>query len=208
MTSAAMSHANARKGFTLIEMLFVLSIVAIIGGAVAALQKDAVSLNGIIQDDLSGQQEMRTAVKGFLSEVRSVGPSATGAYPLASVATSTFMFYSDIDLDGARDRVRYFLSGTTLKKGVLKPSGSPLTYNAANEKVSDVVHNVITSTPAIFEYYDANYDGTNAALAQPVDVLNVRLVKISLTVDRDTRRPPGPVSITAQSSMRNLKDNL
>lgn len=199
---------KARQGFTLIETLFVLGILGVLGAAVAAFQRDTIGLNSIIQDSLSSQQEMRTTVKDFLSEARSAGPSATGAYPLATAATSTFMFYSDIDLDGARERIRYFLSGTTLRKGVVKPTGSPPTYDASTEQVSDVVHGVVDDGNPIFEYYDAGYDGTSMPLAQPVDIPSVRLVKISLTSDRDPLRPPGPVSITAQASFRNLKDNL
>ncbi len=208
MIPDAMKNDVRTRGFTLIELIISMGIIALIGAAVAALQKNAVTLNAILQEDLGGQQELRSVVKNFLTETRSVGPSATGAYPLATVATSTFMFYSDIDLDGSRDRIRYFLSGQTLKKGVIKPSGSPLSYNPSSEKVSDVVHGVLTEAGPVFEYYDTNYDGTTPPLSQPVNVLNVRLIKLNLTVDRDPRRAPGPVSATAQASMRNLKDNL
>jgi prepilin-type N-terminal cleavage/methylation domain-containing protein len=198
---------NAR-GFTLIEIAIVVAVTALLGGAVAALQRNALSLNAILQDGLTGQQEMRKTVRDFVSEVRSAVPSGSGAYPLATVATSTLTFYSDLDLDNAPERIRYFMSGTTLRKGITEPSGNPVVYNTATERVSDVVHNVTVSASSIFEYYDASYGGEGAPLAQPVNVLNVRLIKITLTVDRDARRAPAPVTITAQASMRNLKDNL
>lgn len=207
-TESTSSPQAAPKGFTMLELLFVIIIMAIIGGSVAALSRNAITLNGVLQDDLTGQTELRNTVKDFIPLVRSIGPSATGAYALATVATSTFMFYSDVDLDGNRERVRYFLSGATLKKGTIVPSGVPLSYNVANEKISDIVHNVSTNVGAIFEYFDKNYNGTGSPLTQPANVLNVRLVKINLTVDRDPKRAPGPISITAESSMRNLKDNL
>ena len=63
------------------------------------------------------------------------------------------------------------------------------------------------ATP-IFDYYDTNYDGTTAPLAQPVSAIAVRLVKITLIIDKNSLRPPAPITMTTQVSMRNLKDNL
>lgn len=194
-------------GFTLIETAIVLGIFTVIGIAVAALQRNAFALNAIIQDGLTGQQELRKTVADFVSAARAAEPSGAGAYPLVSVATSTFTFFSDIDLDGEPERVRYYLSGTTLMKGVIEPSGNPVTYNPATEQASEAVHGVVGSD-AIFEYYDAGYGGEGSPLAQPVNVLDVRLVKMTVAVDRDPRRPPAAVSVTGQASMRNLKDNL
>ena len=203
-----MHKTSAPKGFTLIEMVVVMVTLAMIGAAVAAFQRNIVTFNAIIQDDLNGQQELRTGVKNMLFEIRSTAPSSTGTYALDTVASSTLIFYSDLNGDGLRERVRYFLSGKTLKRGVVKPTGSPLTYNLGTETTSDVVHNLVLSATDVFSYYDSSYSGTTAPLTQPVNVLQVRLVRIIMTVDRDPKRAPGPLTITAEATLRNLKDNL
>ena len=121
---------------------------------------------------------------------------------------SSFTFYSNVDDDSFKERVRYFLDGTTLKKGIIKPSGTPLTYNPADEAVSELIHGVANATTSIFSYYDKNYDGTNQALIEPIDIATVRLVKITIVTDKDPQTPPGPMTLTTQISIRNLKDNL
>ncbi len=197
-----------RPGFTLFELVITTFVVALVGGAVYAFQTNVISVNTFLQDSLTGQQEARTTVRRFVTEARSIQIPNNGAFPIATVNPTEFTFYSDVDYDGTRERVRYFLSGSTLRRGIVEPSGDPLAYDPDDETADDVVHNVANGGTAIFSYYDANYDGTTAPLASPVDVTEVRLVKITLIIDRDPNRPPGPSTITTQTSLRNLKDNL
>ncbi|MEK9201667.1 MAG: hypothetical protein AAB944_01715, partial [Patescibacteria group bacterium] len=110
--------------------------------------------------------------------------------------------------DGLQERVRYFLSGTDLRKGVIKPSGNPLQYNPASETFSTLARDVRNGGQNLFDYYDANYDGTTAALTQPVSVSVVRLVKVTVIIDADINRAPSPKTFMTQVSFRNLKDNL
>lgn len=196
------------KGFTVVEALMTIFILGLVGLAIWTFQKDLFSLNRILQSDLAAQKEARQAFKGMTAEIRSASPSSLGSYPLLEVDASSFIFYSEIDDDGLKERIRYFLDGTVLKKGVLKPSGNPLTYNPTNEIISEVVHDIANDATPIFDYYDTNYDGTTASLAAPVNVLAVRLVKINIIIDHDPLRSPGPITLTTQVSIRNLKDNL
>ena len=138
---------------------------------------------------------------------RSTLPSSLGSYAIDSASSTAFIYYADLNGDGLKEKIRYFLSGTTLRQGVIKPSGSPLVYNPANEKIADMIHGIVKNSGPIFTYYDTNYDGTTAPLATPVNLLNIRLVKITVKVDVDPRKPPGPAQFTTQVSIRNLKDN-
>ena len=202
------NHHNSKSGFSVIEVLVSILILSLIGLAVYSFQNDVFSLNRIISGSLTAQDEARRALKIMSAEIRTASPSSLGAYALAQTATSSLTFYSNIDSDSFKERVRYFLNGATLKKGVIKPSGTPLTYNPANEAVSELVHDVANATTSIFSYYDENYDGTTQALAEPIDTATVRLVKITIMIDKDSQTPPGPMTLTTQISMRNLKDNL
>ncbi|OHA89026.1 MAG: hypothetical protein A2741_02510 [Candidatus Zambryskibacteria bacterium RIFCSPHIGHO2_01_FULL_43_27] len=196
------------RGFTLVEVLISVGIMVAIGFAIANFQTDLFSINTGVQNNLSAQLEGRKILRTVISELREVSPSSLGAFPLAQAGTSTLTIYSNIDSDSYKERIRYFTVGNELRRGVLKPSGNPLVYNSANENVEVMIRNIIngTSTP-IFEYFDENYTGTTTPLSQPVNVLSVRLVRITVIVDKDANRPPGAITITSQGMLRNLKSN-
>lgn len=196
------------SGFSVIEATVAISILTLVGLAVYAFQKNVFSLNRILSQSIVAQEEVRHALKIMSAEIRAASPSSVGAYAIAQTTASSFIFYSNIDDDPFKERVRYFLDGATLKKGVTKPAGDPLTYSPSNEVVRDVVRDVANGTTALFSYYDTDYDGTSLPLTEPIDISVVRLVRIVIIVDRDVSLPPGPMTLTTQISMRNLKDNL
>lgn len=195
-------------GFTIVEIIIVIFIIALISFAAATFQNDIFSLNKSVSDSISAQDEMRRVFKQMTAEIRSASSSNLGAYPISDLSQNSFTFYSDIDDDGLKERVRYFLSSNILKKGVLKPSGNPLTYNPANEVINNIIHDIVNGPTAVFSYYDKNYDGTTSPLSYPIDVISVRLIKINIIIDRDINNSPGPTTFTIQVSIRNLKDNL
>ncbi len=200
---------NFKKGFTLVELLVSLGIISLIVFALSNFQRDTFTLNFTLQSSLNAQLDARRVVKVMVAELRKVVPSAVGSYPIESPSTTSVTFYSDVDSNGVIDRVRYYLTGTTIRKGVITPSGSPLTYNPANEVVTNLINNVVSSsTLPVFQYYSSSYDGTTAPLATPVDIPSIRLVKISVIIDNDPNKSPTQIVVTSSVSLRNLKDNL
>ncbi len=199
---------NAKKGFTIIEALFGVGVMVLLLLGVATLQDDIGRYFTTIADTLSAGRETRFFLSAFTAEARATSQSSIGSYPLDTTQSATFAFYADIDGDGLREKIRYFLDTTTLKKGVIKPSGDPLAYHADEETITGVVQYVVSSASDIFQYYDTNYDGTTSALSEPVDLTAVRLVKVTVQTDRDPNRAPAPITATTQVSLRNLKDNL
>lgn len=200
---------NTHKGFSLAELVITLAIVTAIGWGVTTLGRDIFLFNNIAQANLNAQVEGRRAVRFFSAELREASPSSLGAYPLAAAATSTITFFTDYDNDGLKEQIRYYLQNKNLMKGVTKPTGNPLTYNAANETLSTVVTDIAngTSTP-VFLYYDSTYAGTTTPLTLPINLTAVRLVQIQLVVDRNPNRSPNPLTVTSAITLRNLKDNL
>jgi hypothetical protein len=144
----------------------------------------------------------------MVTELRAARTSVAGAYAIDTAGTSTVVFYSDVNGDGNTEKVRYFLSSTTLKRGVITPSGSPLSYTGS-ESISELVHGVRnTSSQPIFEYFDSSYTGTSSAMTQPVSIANIRLVKVNIIIDMNVSRSPVQQTVTTQAEIRNLKDNL
>lgn len=198
-----------QKGFTLIETLVATAIFVLVGGAVAIFSKDVFVLSGTVNSSLSAQQDARNILRKFVTEVRTASISNTGAYALANATADRFKFYSDTDADGLKEEIHYYLTsdGKQLKKDVLKPTGSPVQYTGAST-TSILINNMKNGATPIFEYYDKNYDGSTAPLSLPLDILQVRLIKITIIVENDPNRSPVPLTATSQAMMRNLKDNL
>ena len=198
----------SKKGFSLIEIIISVSILTMIIIFIGAFQSDVFSLNRIIQSGLQNQSDAKKIIRPFANEVRSALTSNLGSYPIAETSSTSFTFYTDIDKDGLREKVKYFLDSGEFKKSVISPTGQPLVYDQENEQIIKLVQDVINFD--IFEYYDSSYDGTTSitALSQPVTTSEVRLVKVTLIIDSDSNKPPAPIEVTTQVSIRNLKDNL
>lgn len=199
---------SAKKSFTLLEMVISLGIFLLIFILILAWQKDIFSINTVLVKRLDLQNDLRKIIKSFVAEVRTGRASAAGAYVIAQAAKDEFIFFSDYDFDQTTERIRYFLDGGKIKKGIIEPAGQPPVYNPNNEVIHQLANFIINENDEIFLYYDENYTGSGNPLTQPVDPAEVRLVKIILTADEDTTRAPEAITETSQTVIRNLKDNL
>ena len=196
------------KGFTLLELLIAIFIIALIYNGISLLGRNLFYFNGVIQNNANSEFEIRKGFKMMSQEIRSMGLSNEGGYPLVSAASSTITFFYDLGSNGTMDKIRYYVSGNTLLKGVTMPTGNPLNFDTATETVSTVVNNIYNGSTPVFTYYDTNYTGTTTALSFPVTPASVRLVKINLLVNPNLKRSTIITPYTTQVSIRNLKDNL
>jgi type II secretory pathway pseudopilin PulG len=202
------NNIHNTAGFTYIELMIAMFIMILISAAISMFVKNILTMNRYYTESVTAQEGARRAIKVMDKEVRALSPSSTGSYPISQADSFTFVFYSDIDNDLFKERIRYFIDGSILKKGVIKPTGSPLSYNPDDETVMDLTRGFANGAEPLFSYYDMYYDGTTDPLESPVDVSSIRLLKIVLLIDMDPVRPPGPITITTQITMRNLKDSL
>ena len=197
---------NNQYGITLIELVVAIGIFVFLAGGAVALFLSSWKYNDIVWEQLQTQNQGRKVTQDFTNELRVASLSSIGAYPIEAASSTEIIFYTNMDTDTLVERVRYFFSGRTLKKGVLKPTGNPLIYNGANETVIDVAYDVVTATSK-FSYFGADFTGSEAALSSPISLTNVRMVGISLTLEEDPNASPVPFSIESKVSLRNLKDN-
>lgn len=198
---------EAHPGLTLLEAAISIGIFALIAIVIYSLQIDFVNVTRTVTGQLMAQADARKAVTQMIAEIREAAPSDAGSYPVEAAATSSVTFYSNVDSDNSHERVRYFVAGATLKRGVIKAvAGTPPTYPAASETVTDLAGPLVATTTPIFSYYDKSYSGTSSPLASPIDLLAVRLVVVSITVDL-TSKSPVPITVSSAVAIRNLKDN-
>lgn len=200
---------QSKRGFTIIELIISLTILGAITYVISTFQTDVFSLNTNLQNNLNAQLDARHLIKQMVAELRKTTQSSIGSYAIESASSTAIVFYSDVNNNGSVDRVRYFTSGSTVKKGVVTPSGNPLSYNLNSEVVTTLVSDLVSSsTLPVFQYYPSTYEGTSSPMTYPLSIQSVRLVKITLIIDRDPNRSPVPIVVTSQVSLRNLKDNL
>ena len=202
-----MKKTTISKGLTLVELIVALAISTVIMVAVTAFDVNVFRYQKTISGSLESVQDAETILKTMDRELRMASAGSDGSYAVAQASTSAVAFFADINGDGIKERVRYYLTGTTLYRGVIVPTGSPLAYVGANESTSPIMYNVKNaSTTPVFQYYDGNYDGSEAALSQPVTSAAIRLVNIDLILLN-----PQASSTKAYSTsvtFRNLKSNL
>jgi hypothetical protein len=115
-------------------------------------------------------------------EIREMRQADTGGYNLEEAAANEIIFYSNMDSTPDVERIRYFINGGCLKKGIIKPTGTPPSYVSANEQVSNINCNVANAAgEPLFAYYQG-YPAAGTLLAAPADVHLVKIVKIFLRI--------------------------
>lgn len=209
MSKLIISKRNS--GYTLVEFLVAMAIFVVVFGAVANFSKDTIVYTSSLQNSLSAETDLRSLLRQFAAEIRTASIGNTGAATIVEALPTRIKFYSDYNGDGIKEQIQYYLSsdGKTLYKNVLAPRGSPLQYYPSDASTtSTIIHNITNGATNIFDYYNGTYDGTTAALSQPVDTNAVRLVKITVIIDNNPNTSPTPITGTTQVSLRNLKDNI
>ena len=117
--------------------------------------------------------------------------------------------YSNVDEDSLRERVRFWLDGTEFMRGVLKPSGNPVSYDEQEEEVTIIGRDIVNISQGlpIFSYYGEEYAGTSTPLIDPVNLTDVRVVQVQLEIERDPLASPEPLAVSSFVTIRNLKEN-
>lgn len=192
----------------MLEMIIVIGIFIMFSAAIAEMLMWGNHGKDVIFEQLSKQNDGRIASQNFLNDLRRSSYSSIGAYPVELAAANQIIFYSNVDTDSWKERVRYFVSATTLKRGITKPTGNPLSYNSASEVVSEVAHD-LNNTTTIFYYYDQNYDGISntSSMSFPIDISKIRMIGIKLWLDLRPNVSPAPLYIEGKTEIRNLKSN-
>lgn len=197
------------KGFTLIELLVALGIFSLVVTGSTWFVIHGLRYNRIIWEQLATQNEGRTATKYFVDDIRRCEESSQGAYAIAEAGEYEMTFYANIDEDNAKERIHYWLENGTFKRGVTNPSGNPLSYPVNDDIVVELAHSVVNlekSVP-IFLYFGEDYSGSQTAFSQPVNIVDVRVVKIQLELEKDPTETPIPLHVEGLGQIRNLKMN-
>jgi type II secretory pathway pseudopilin PulG len=194
---------HKKKGMMLLEILVVVGIFVVISSSVWPLMANIFSQGTMLRNSLAANDEARIAIKKFIQEARIMSPSSLGAYPVLLASSTAFTFYSDVDNDNLKERYRYFIEGGSFKKGVTKPSGTPLVYNSAAEIKSIIITHLYATSSTLFNYFDSN----NTQMAYPMNATAIRSVELLLPIAFPSQQGLRLITFSSRVTMRTLKDN-
>jgi prepilin-type N-terminal cleavage/methylation domain-containing protein len=202
-----MSKSN---GFTLLELIIATFIFSAISGGVVVFSAYYLKNYSFSTEENQSIGIAQNGMTTMIREIREARLGDDGAWPIIQTNDNDFSFFSDVTNDGKADKVRYFLNGTTLQKGVIEPTAVPVTYPSANEKITIIATNVDTSMGSIFKYYNDNWpaDVTNNPLTASNRLLNTRYITIYLRININSNYAAQPFELTSGVTIRSLKDNL
>jgi type II secretory pathway pseudopilin PulG len=190
------------RGLTLIEAMVWIALMTSAITAIASTILYFYRTNAYSLEQATAVTAAQRGLEQTVRTVREAAYSSQGAFPIVSVDPNDFVFYADVDADPLIERVHYYLSGTTLMRGVLDPTGNPPDYVGVEqtEIVSEHVRNVAQGLP-VFEYFDA----LGAQIASSTSAYtSVRFVKVTLAVNVNTATLPNQLSLYSSTALRNL----
>lgn len=161
--SAIRGSLRGARGFTLIELLVVCLTAGILGGAMLGIYESLIRYSADTQHRIINQDDARTAVNEIARYIRMAESSAsnlTSQSDAVAVATGyELVFYADINGNGLPDKVRYYMSGNTLRMAALAPNTSttPPTYPTSYTTDGIVVMDgILNGATPLFTYYKMN----------------------------------------------------
>jgi prepilin-type N-terminal cleavage/methylation domain-containing protein len=166
------------RGMTLVEMLAVLAVASlvliVISNSILSLHKT----NGAGLQTIAEVASARAGMAALTQNLREAAYGDDGSYPIASMGTSSIVFFSAIPNGNGAQKIGYILSEGALLKGILS-AGTPPTYSgaAATSSIAEHVSNAADNTP-MFRYYDSG--GTE--ITDMSKVRDVRSVVVTVNV--------------------------
>ena len=98
-----------QRGFTLVETMVTIFILVIITGLVFGSIAFLYQTQSFAWQQSVAVDEARRGIKTMVREIREARTGDDGSYPIEKADDKEFIFYADIDKDGATERVRYYI---------------------------------------------------------------------------------------------------
>jgi type II secretory pathway pseudopilin PulG len=195
---------------TIVETMVSLAIFSLAMAILYNFYLQGIGSQRYTNEQAQAVNSLRQGTETMVRELREARYGDDGSYILVDAQDQEIIFYSDVDTDNSTEKIRYFLSGTSLMRGVSEPSGTPPSYASAIESTSIVSPYVRNGTAPIFYYYNGNYPGdtVNNPLPTPSRLTDTKMVQLRLFVNVDVNRAPDSLEVISNVQIRNLKTNL
>ncbi len=177
-----MTAVKKEKGFTLVEMIMVIVIIAIIAGIAAPLLAVSVQAIGHRISRVDIEESSMIALSRMSREIRRLRDDTS-----VVIASNSQLEFFDKD----NSRIRYLQSGNTLMRGFYYPS----TPSWVNLGLADNVQTLR------FDYYDDEGTLISAPAAGSGVITNIKKIRIQITSQKGNEIMPVEIWVRP----RNLK---
>jgi prepilin-type N-terminal cleavage/methylation domain-containing protein len=201
---------NSRKGFSLIELLLAIFLFSVIISTILFFSLYFLKNYSFSFEETQSVGQTQTALTQMIREIREARTAEDGSWAIVNAQDYSFSFYSDVTNDLRADKVRYFLDGTSLMKGVIEPTAPPVSYPSQNEFFRVLATNIDATSAAIFRYYNGNWpdDIINNPLALEGRLLGAKYVEIYIRMNINANSGSQPYELQSGTNIRSLKTNL
>ncbi len=198
------------SGFTIIEVTVASFLLVVLGVGILGLQYVIGKVQLTAFSSFQSSDEANAIVSTIARELRTARAGDNGSFLLEAGANDSITFYSDVDFDGAVEKVQYTRTGTSMTRAVTEPSGYPVVYTEANKKTRTISTTVRNGTTSVFNYYNGNWpsDTTGNPLPTPINLLNVKMVKIYIRSNTEANHPAADYVGQSFAALRMAKTNL
>lgn len=193
---------NREYGMTLLEALVWVAITSMIMLAIVNSVQYFYRTNSYVVEQSAAVTSAQRGIDAMVKTLREAAYSSTGAWPIISMASTSFAFYADVDDDPFIEQIRYYLDDNSLVRGVIDPSGDPPVYTnpETTSVISDDVRNVEQGV-AMFQYYDLNGE----LMTDLTRIAEVRFIQTTVIVNVNPFRQPNQFTLRSTAALRNLK---
>lgn len=190
------------RGMTLIEASVWVAITLSAMLAITTSVQYFYRTNSYTVEQAAAITSAQRGIEGMIKTIREAAYASDGAYPIITLATSSISFYADIDDDPFIERLRFFVQGGALYRGLIDPSGDPPVYTNP-ETVSQISEYVRNDAQGVdmFRYYDLN----GALMTNLADITELRFVETTVIVNINPNRMPNQFTLRSTAALRNLR---
>lgn len=203
-------YLQPNQGFTMVELLTAVAIVGIVFIGFFNLQNFMIQQQEYTFNSYLSVETANAAMQTMSKEIRNLRNSDAGAHYIETADDQELIFYSNADNDPEIERIRYFLQGTILKKGVINPTTYPISYPTENESISILNEHIQNNTSPIFYYHNGSWpkDTTNDPLDPNLRLTQTRAIEIHLIVNSNPQEMESNHELRSIANIRTIKDNL
>ena len=187
---------------TLLEALIWVSITSMLMLAIVQSVQYFYRTNNYAVEQGQAITSAQRGIEDMIKIMREAAYSSNGAWPVISMATSSFAFYADIDNDPFIEQIRFYLDGNIIKRGIIDPSGDPPVYTASEQtsNISEYVRNNEQHV-VMFRYYDLNGN----EMTDFSRIAEVRFVEATVIVNINPFRLPNQFTLRSTAALRNVE---
>ncbi|MBL8158215.1 hypothetical protein JNK62_01610 [bacterium] len=190
------------RGMTLVETVVWVSVTLAAMLAIVNSVQYFYRTNNYTVEQSAAVSSAQRGIESMVKTMREAAYASDGAYPIISISTSSVAFYADVDSDPFIEKLRFFVDGNSLKRGIIDPVGDPPVYSSPEvvSTVSDSVRNIDQGI-ATFRYYDVNGN----LMTNLNDIAALRFIESTVVVNINPFRMPNQFTLRSTAALRNLR---